>query len=151
MRKKKKVDEERLMKLLTEFEDKLIIVEGKHDEKALKSLGVKHIIAINRRPLYEVAEIASKSKREIIILTDFDKKGREMEKTLKSLLQIKGKHPNSKLRYKTMSLGKNKIEDFGCLASPDFKEDDIHVKIGTDFYKIRDKSRDRRKRSDREA
>ena len=154
MRKNKRIDEEKLERILMDLEEKLVIVEGKNDKKALKSLGVKDIIAINARPLYEVVEIASKSKKEIVILTDFDKEGRAIEKRLKYLLQRYKKHPNSKLRWKVMNLGKNKIEDFGNLNSPNphsFKEDDIHVKISTDFNKIRDKGGNRRKRRYRET
>ena len=134
MRKRQRISEEEITKMVRDLEEKLVIVEGKRDKKALKSLGVKNIIAINGRPLYEVAEIASKSKKEIVILTDFDKKGREIEKGLKNLLQRYRKHPNSKLRWRVMNLGKNKIEDFGNLNSPNplsFKEADIHVKIST--------------------
>jgi 5S rRNA maturation endonuclease (ribonuclease M5) len=146
------IDEEKLKKILEDFEDKLIIVEGKRDKKALKSLGMKDIIAINGRPLYMVAEIALKDKKEIVILTDFDKKGRDIEKRLKNLLQKHGKNPNSKLRWKIMSLGKNKIEDFGNIPSPySFKEDDTHVKISANFGKIRDKGGNRRKRRHRET
>ena len=154
MRKKQRINEEEIIRMVRDLEGKLGIVEGKNDKKALKSLGVKNIIAINGRPLYEVAEVASKSKREIVILTDFDRKGREIEKRLKTLLQRHKKHPNSKLRGKIMSLGKNKIEDFGNLNSPSphsFKEVDIHVKISADFNKIRDKGGNRRKRSNRET
>ncbi len=151
---RKAVDEEKLEKILRDLEDKVVVVEGKRDEKALKSLGVKNIIAINGRPLYRVAEIASESEKEIVILTDFDKEGRAIEKRLKNLLQARGKHPNSKLRWKVMNLGKNKIEDFGNLDSPNphpFKEVDVHVKIGANVNKIRDKGGNRRKRSNRET
>ncbi|MEE9322951.1 MAG: toprim domain-containing protein [Candidatus Aenigmarchaeota archaeon] len=154
MRNKQRIDEEKLERVLRELEDKLTIVEGKNDKKALKSLGVKNIIAINGKPLYEVAEIVSKSKREIVILTDFDKKGREIEKRLKNLLQRHKKHPNSRLRGKIMSLRKNKIEDFGNLDNPNphsFKEVDVYVKISADFNKIRDKGGNRCKRSNRET
>ena len=151
---RKPPDSEEISKTLRELREKTVLVEGIRDEKALKSLGMKNIIAINGRPLYEVAEIASKSKKEIVILTDFDKEGRAIEKRLKYLLQRYRKHPNSKLRWKVMNLGKNKIEDFGNLDSPNshsFKEDDIHVKISADFNKIRDKGGNRRKRRYRET
>ena len=65
MRKKRRTDEEEIIRMVRDLEDKLVIVEGKNDKKALKSLGVRNIIAINARPLYEVTEIASKSKMEI--------------------------------------------------------------------------------------
>lgn len=148
----RRIDQEKLENVLKELEGKLVIVEGKKDKKALKSLGVKDIIAINGRPLYEVADSLLKTEKEIVILTDFDKKGRQIEMNLKDLLKTHGKKTNSKLRWKVMSLGKNKIEDFGNMRSPySFKEDDFHVKISTNFDKIRDKGKHRRKGSNREA
>ena len=152
MSKKQGISEEKIIEILEELKEKVVIVEGKKDEKALKSLGVKNIIAINGKPLYRIMEIALKVKEELVILTDFDKKGREIEKRLKTLLQKHGENTNSKLRCKIMSLGKNSIEDLGNLSSPySLKEDDIHVKISTNFNKIRNKSRNRRKRSNRET
>lgn len=151
---KKHMDEEKMENIIKDLTDQVIIVEGKRDKKALKSLGLKDIIAINGRPLYEVAEIASNTKKEVVILTDFDKKGRQIEKKLRDLLQKHGKQSNSKLRWKVMALGKNKIEDFGVLHTPDnisFEEDDFHVKTCTNFNKILGKSRDRRARSYRKA
>jgi len=151
---KPKIDEEMLQNIMNDLKDTLAIVEGGWDEKALKSLGLKDIIAINGRPLYEVAEIASNSQKPIVILTDFDKKGRMLERKLKTLLQRFGKQPNTKLRCKLMEFGKNKIEDFGAFNSPEkmsVVEDDFHVKTCTNFDKIRGKSRDRRSGSNRKA
>jgi 5S rRNA maturation endonuclease (ribonuclease M5) len=150
--KGKKAELEKILETFSEFDEKTVIVEGKNDEKALKSLGVNNIIAINGRPLYEVAEIALKSENEIVILTDFDREGREIEHRLRELLQRQGKRPNSRLRGKVMSLGRNKIEDFGKISSSqNLKEDDIHVKIGTNINKVRNKSGNRRSRSNRET
>ncbi len=148
----KKIDEEEMNRIIEELKDALVVVEGKRDEKALKSLGVKDIITIDGKPLYEVAEILSRSKKDIVILTDFDRKGREMRNKLRNLLQRRGKHPNSKLRGKIMSLGRNKIEDFGNLdIRSSLKEVDVYVKTCTKFNKIRDKSGNRRKRGNRET
>jgi 5S rRNA maturation endonuclease (ribonuclease M5) len=144
--KNNKIDQEELKEIEKELDGKLIVVEGKRDEKALKSLGMKDIIAINGRPLYEMAEIALNSKKEVVILTDFDKKGREISKKLKDLLQRRGKPPNSRLRWKVMALGKGKIEDFGGMSTPEtlsLEEDDYHVKTCTNFNKIRNKGRNR--------
>jgi 5S rRNA maturation endonuclease (ribonuclease M5) len=150
---KKHIDEEKLEIILKSLRETAIIVEGKRDEKALKSLGLKDIIAINGRPLYQIAEIAN-TKKNLVILTDFDKKGRQIEKKLRCLLQKRGKQPNLKLRWKVMTLGKNKIEDLGVLHTPgniSFGEDDFHVKTRTNFNKIHGKGRDRRAGSHRKA
>ncbi|WP_297501840.1 toprim domain-containing protein [Thermococcus sp.] len=66
---------------LREFEGALI-VEGMRDEVALRNLGVRaEIIRLSRLPLAEVALIAS-SHRDVMILTDFDRKGEELAKKL---------------------------------------------------------------------
>ncbi|NIO22445.1 MAG: toprim domain-containing protein [Candidatus Aenigmarchaeota archaeon] len=151
MTRNKKITIEELNELLKELKDKLLIVEGKNDKKALKSLGLKNIIAIDGRPLYEVVENINTTK-EIVILTDFDKKGREIEKRLRYLLQKYKKRTNSRLRGKTMSLGKNQIEDLANLDSQiAFKEVDVHVKVSANVDKVSDKSADKRKRSNRET
>ena len=150
---KKNIDKEKLEMIIKELTEKAIIVEGMRDEKALKSLGMKDIIAINGRPLYQVAEIAG-TEKELVILTDFDKEGRQIEKKLRCLLQKYGKQPNSKLRWKVMALGKNKIEDFGGMSTPEtlsLREDDYHVKTCTNFNKIRGEGRDRCTRSNRKT
>ena len=152
--KNKKINQEKLEEIIKELDGKLIVVEGKKDEKALKSLGLKDIIAISGRPLYEITEVALNTKKEVVILTDFDKKGRQIEKKLRSLLQKHGKQPNLRLRWKVMDLGKNKIEDFGDLHTPGIissEEDDFHVKTCTNFDKIPGKSRNRRAGSNRKA
>lgn len=151
MTRNKGITIEKLKEILIDLEDKLLIVEGKKDKKALKSLGLKNIIAIEGRPLYEVVENI-KTRKEIVILTDFDKKGRYIEKKLRYLLQKYRKRINSRLRGKIMSLGKNQIEDLANLNSQiGFKEVDVHVKIGADIDKVSDKSANKRKRSNRET
>lgn len=151
MTRNKKITIEELNELLEDLSDKLLIVEGKNDKKALKSLGLKNIIAIEGRPLYEVVENIETDK-EIVILTDFDKKGREIHSKLKYLLQKHKKRINSKLRGKTMSLGKNQIEDLANLDSRiAFKEVDIHVKVSTNIDKVFDKGTNKRKRGNRET
>lgn len=65
--------------------EKAIIVEGIKDKKALENIGItNHIILINgpKPGLYNVVENAAQFK-QVIILTDFDKKGRELYGKLK--------------------------------------------------------------------
>ncbi len=75
-----------LIEELREFEGALI-VEGMRDEVALRNLGVRaEIIRLSRLPLAEIALIASQY-REVMILTDFDRKGEELAKKLVSYLE----------------------------------------------------------------
>ena len=151
---KRQIDIERLEILLKDLDEHKLIVEGSHDEKALKSLGLKDIIAINGKPLYEIAEIASNSEKPIVILTDFDEKGRYLEKKLRILLQKRKTKFNSNLRWKLMQMGKNKIEDFGTLNTSSvisLGEDDFHVKTRTNIDKVCGKSGNRCSGSNRKT
>lgn len=72
-----------------------IIVEGKKDKRALEDLGLTNIITLDK-PLYRVVE--SIKSKEISILTDFDKKGKELYQKLKQECSREGIKVNNKLR-----------------------------------------------------
>jgi 5S rRNA maturation endonuclease (ribonuclease M5) len=153
---KKDIDPEKLSEVVEELVDKVIIVEGKNDRKALLKMGLHHIIPISGRPLHEVAEEVGSSSREVVILTDFDREGRAMDLKLKSLLQKYKKAANSRLRMKTMNLGKTKIEDLGnsrteFALSKSLKGVDDYVKVSTDFNKVRNKGNNKCERSNRKT
>ena len=130
------VVEKEVTKVVTEKET--VIVEGMRDSRALKSLGVKNIILLDGRPLTELALHVSKSyhsrdpqeKREVVILTDFDSEGEKLAARLGFLLSKYKIMVNTRVRRKFMQFGKNRIEDF--------KEGDIHGKVGSNFNKVRD-------------
>ncbi len=88
---------EKLQRLLTELkEEKAVkIVEGNKDKKALERLGIKNIITLQGKP---VQDKIKELKHKAIILTDYDRKGRELEKRLKEALISQGIIPN--LEYK---------------------------------------------------
>lgn len=66
-----------------------IIVEGKKDVSALKKIGIKNsMFCLSVKPIYKVAE--DFKAREVIILTDFDKKGKELYGKLSTELQSQG-------------------------------------------------------------
>ena len=69
--------------------EKVIIVEGKKDKKALNSLGVKNIVTING-PLYKLIEDVAEMTNEVVILTDFDREGRKLYGFLKNNFQRNG-------------------------------------------------------------
>jgi 5S rRNA maturation endonuclease (ribonuclease M5) len=135
----KGINGEYLRRCLEELEGRLVIVEGRKDSKSLKSLGVKNIMQLNGRPLAEFTFHVSKlpttpneeEVREVVILTDFDSEGRKLAARLESLLRMHKVAVNARLRRKFMHFGKNRIEDF--------KEGDIHGKVGSHFDKVRGK------------
>jgi len=78
--------------------NKLVIVEGKKDRKALEQLGIKKIITLNKEPLFKIAENISKEHKDIIILTDLDKKGKQLYGKLNSSLQRLGLRVDNSFR-----------------------------------------------------
>lgn len=94
-------EEEKLFyikKIIREMNKELdaIIVEGKRDEDAFLSLGFeKKIIKCSSKDLEEIEKDIKRLKKEnskikIAILTDFDEKGRNLNKKIKAYLQSKG-------------------------------------------------------------
>lgn len=93
----------KLQDQLEKFKDYVIIVEGKKDVIALKSLGFEKVYAIHSTgvPLRErVEQIMSliEKKARICILTDLDKKGKQLYETLKPIFQELGAKLDSTLR-----------------------------------------------------
>lgn len=76
----------------------LVIVEGKKDRNALEKFGIKNIVELNKKPLFQIIEDISDSSDECIILTDLDKKGKELFGKLNSGLQKNGVKINNKFR-----------------------------------------------------
>ncbi len=81
---------ERLLGLIDELkriseEGGIIIVEGRNDVRALRSLGVEgEMVTASSLPDYEIFRICS--GRKTVILSDWDSKGKEIEKRLKNLI-----------------------------------------------------------------
>lgn len=80
------------------YSNMLVTVEGKKDRAALQKLGVENITELSKKPLYRIVEEVAASNDECIILTDLDKKGREIYGKLNSNLQRHGVKINNKLR-----------------------------------------------------
>ena len=77
---------------IEKFKDYVIIVEGKKDVQSLKSLGFKKVYAIHSTgvPLRErVEQIMSyiEKKERVCILTDLDKRGKQLYEILKPIFQ----------------------------------------------------------------
>lgn len=78
--------------------DIIVVVEGKKDRAALERLGLTNIKELSKKPLFQIAEEISDSSQECIILTDLDKKGKELYGKLSSDLQKMGVHIDNRLR-----------------------------------------------------
>ena len=66
---------------------KIVVVEGEKDKIALKKLGVKNVIAIARKPIFEFIEEIAEKNKEVIILTDLDDEGKKLYSKLKNGFQ----------------------------------------------------------------
>jgi len=67
--------------------DKIVIVEGREDREALKKLGITNTVQLNKKPLYAVVEDIVEKDKSVIILTDLDKKGKQLYGKLNHDLQ----------------------------------------------------------------
>lgn len=95
-----------------------VLIEGKKDEEALNQLGIQgNIIKVSGSglKLFEVAEMAVESSSEVIILTDFDKKGTMLAKKLSKDIQSLGSHPDLNIRKSLMNITRKYIKDIESL------------------------------------
>ena len=76
----------------------IIIVEGKKDRAALNKFGIINIVELTKKPLYRIVEEVADSNKECIILTDLDKKGKQIYSKLNSDLQRHGVKVNNEFR-----------------------------------------------------
>ena len=90
-----------------------LIVEGKKDREVMRKLGFEKIFEIGGKDLNKVLEEINKEKiKEVCILTDFDREGREKFKKFLLFLRAHGIRINFKLRMKIRKTFKvSKIEE----------------------------------------
>ena len=88
---------EKIIRLLDtlNYEHYYFIVEGKKDEHALQTLGIKFIITLRARPLYKILDefLALQEQLgtiKIVILTDLDTEGKKLHGKLYHLLSMQG-------------------------------------------------------------
>jgi 5S rRNA maturation endonuclease (ribonuclease M5) len=94
-----------------------VIVEGRRDLQALRALGLPGpVIMASRRPALQLAEEAARSYSQIILLTDWDRKGDEMCKTIELHLRSVGSRPDREIRSRLGKLVKKEIKDVESLS-----------------------------------
>ena len=76
----------------------IVIVEGKKDRAALNKFGVTNIVELTKKPLFQIVEEVANSSEECIIMTDLDKKGKQIYGKLNSDLQRHGVKVNNNFR-----------------------------------------------------
>ncbi len=75
---------------LEKIQNKPIIVEGKKDKIALENLGCKNIITLNgsNAGFHNLIEKLPENCKEVVILTDLDKKGKQLYHRIKKILTM---------------------------------------------------------------
>lgn len=99
----------------------LIVVEGKKDIDTLRTLGVEGKIisakSAGKSFLDVVSEVEKSKSREVIVLFDFDRRGREWTKRLKQHLETIGISPNTTYRGRLFGLVGREVKDIEGLAA----------------------------------
>ncbi|WP_456472647.1 toprim domain-containing protein [Methanocaldococcus sp.] len=112
---------ERLLEVIEELkieaEDKPIIVEGKKDVESLEKLGIEAtFIIIAKTPIYLIADkLISLGIKEVILMTDFDKRGRKLAKAVVEEFRQRGIKVNTKFRRDIFIYTNSGIRDIESL------------------------------------
>lgn len=117
---------EKIMQILEKIEKESakgvpIIVEGQNDINTLRRMNVRgHIISAKTHGksfLDVLSEVERMEKREVILLMDFDKRGREWTKRLTQHLEKMKIKPNSLLWRELLGLVGRDVKDVEGLAT----------------------------------
>jgi 5S rRNA maturation endonuclease (ribonuclease M5) len=94
----------------------IIVVEGRRDVESLRSLGINGEMRLAcQQPLLEFTERLSESGKEIVLLTDWDRKGGMVARKIIIYLQAYGIMPNTDIRWRIGVLVKKSIKDIESL------------------------------------
>ena len=121
IRQKKTYDYETLEELIASLkeastEGAVIIVEGRRDESALRSLGINGpVMMASYRSALSLAEDVSRKYSQIIMLTDWDEKGEEMALNIEQHLRSVGSRADMDIRSKLKRLVRKEIKDVESL------------------------------------
>jgi len=98
-----------------------IIVEGKKDAEALKVLGIEGNIIMaktgGKTLLDVISEVENTEAREVVLLLDFDRRGREWTRRLKQRLEKTGTRPNTEFWSQLLQLVWREVKDIEGLAT----------------------------------
>ncbi len=94
----------------------IIVVEGRRDVASLRSLGIKgEIWLASQKPLLEFTEQLSKSGKDVVLLTDWDKRGGMMARRITDDLLFYGVMPNTDIRSRIGIRVRKRIKDIESL------------------------------------
>lgn len=113
---------EKLEELILELQDisdkgAIIVVEGRKDVESLRSLGIKGDIKLSsQQPLLDFTEVLSRCGKDIVILTDWDRKGGMTARKITDHLHTYSITPNTDIRARIGFLVKKRIKDIESLS-----------------------------------
>jgi len=113
---------EKLEGLILELQDMsdagaIIVVEGRRDVESLRSLGINGDIKLSsQQPLLNFTEVLSRCGKDIVILTDWDRKGGMAARKIIDYLNSYGIMPNTDIRARIGFLVKKRIKDIESLS-----------------------------------
>jgi 5S rRNA maturation endonuclease (ribonuclease M5) len=112
---------ERIEELLLELSEysgrgAIIIVEGKRDVISLKRLGIKGNFELaTRHSLFNFSEKIARLGSEVVILTDWDRRGDMLAIKLSGYFQSFGLKPELEIRKKLRLISQKEIKDVESL------------------------------------
>jgi 2,5-diamino-6-(ribosylamino)-4(3H)-pyrimidinone 5'-phosphate reductase len=124
--KRLKEREEKIQQVLARLKEEssrgiLIIVEGRNDVETLRELGVEgEIISAKtggRTQQDVICELEESGAKEVIMLLDFDRRGREWTRVLKQRLEKARIKPNLTFWNDLMRFAGREVKDVEGLAS----------------------------------
>lgn len=85
--------------------------------QALKSLGITaNVTSMNKGvSIFSLAESLSREHRQVIVLTDWDRRGGQLARMLKDALGANGVSVNDEFRARIVILSKKEIKDIESL------------------------------------
>jgi 5S rRNA maturation endonuclease (ribonuclease M5) len=109
---------EELLLELSEYSNKgaIIIVEGKRDILSLQKLGIEGNFELaTRHPLFNFSERIANLGSEVIILTDWDRRGDLLAAKLSEYFESFGLKPELQIRNKLRLISQKEIKDVESL------------------------------------
>jgi 5S rRNA maturation endonuclease (ribonuclease M5) len=124
---------EELLAELSEYSERgaIIIVEGKRDILSLKRLGIEGNFELaTRYSLFNFSERIAKLDREVIILTDWDRRGDLLAVKLSNYFGNFGLKPELQIRNKLRLICQKEIKDIESLYNYVSR---LRLKTGSSF------------------
>ncbi len=95
----------------------IIVVEGRKDVESLRSLGINGEVKLSsQQPLLDFTEKLSRSGKEIVLLTDWDRKDGMVASKITDYLHAYSIIPNMDIRARIGFLVKKRIKDIESLS-----------------------------------